>query len=212
MDTQSVSGVILAAGMSSRMKQDKRLLPVAGKPLLQHVIDNARASVLHEVVLVMPESDAQYFDTAGCTVVPSPNRQDGLAESLKAGVAAVSSTHGCMVLLGDMPLVMPQHINALIAAFTNEPLRWLVPCNEHQRGNPVIIPAGWLAAVQSLSGDMGARQLFSHPEIEVIYHRSDDKAYYVDVDTQDMYVDLLEALKSSTGSVTCDEDASSCST
>ena len=48
-----VSGVILAAGASSRMGRPKQLLPFGGKPLLQHVIDEALASSLDEVILVL---------------------------------------------------------------------------------------------------------------------------------------------------------------
>ena len=49
----SVRGVILAAGLGRRMGTVKQLLPFRGRPLLQHVIDAARASRLENMLLVL---------------------------------------------------------------------------------------------------------------------------------------------------------------
>ena len=46
-----VSGIVLAAGASTRMGQTKQLLLLDGRPLLQHVLEQAVASSLAEVVL-----------------------------------------------------------------------------------------------------------------------------------------------------------------
>src|SRR6185436_12879800 len=48
-----VSALVLAAGGSTRMGRPKQLLPLAGKPLLQHALDNAAASGVDEIVLVL---------------------------------------------------------------------------------------------------------------------------------------------------------------
>ena len=49
----SVWAIILAAGSASRAGSTKQLLPLDGKPLLQHVLDNASASVVDGIVLVL---------------------------------------------------------------------------------------------------------------------------------------------------------------
>src|SRR3989304_3969715 len=48
-----LSGVILAAGASTRLGQPKQLLRLEGRPLLQHVLEAAAASCLDEIVLVL---------------------------------------------------------------------------------------------------------------------------------------------------------------
>ncbi len=45
--------MILAAGRSTRMGRPKQLLDIAGKPMLQHVVDAAAASVLEETIVVL---------------------------------------------------------------------------------------------------------------------------------------------------------------
>src|SRR6185295_20346069 len=48
-----LSALVLAAGGSTRMGRPKQLLPLAGRPMLQHALDNAAASGLDEIVLVL---------------------------------------------------------------------------------------------------------------------------------------------------------------
>jgi hypothetical protein len=49
----SVVGIILAAGRGARMGRPKQLLPLDGRPLLQHVIDTAVAAPLDGIVVVL---------------------------------------------------------------------------------------------------------------------------------------------------------------
>lgn len=62
-----VAGVILAGGLSRRMGQDKALLPLAGRPLLAHVIDRARPQVLS--LVLNANGDASRFAAFGLAVV-----------------------------------------------------------------------------------------------------------------------------------------------
>lgn len=189
----SVSGVILAAGQSTRMGQDKLLLPFRGKPIVEHVIAAARNSILREVIIVVPCGyDTSSLDMSGCKVVTSPNRKMGQAESVKAGLAAIAKdSNGCAVMLGDLPLLTCHSINRLLQAFASRPDQWVIPMSKGKRGNPVIIPARWFEEVLKLSGDAGARQLFSRPEASLHFMEEDDPAFYFDVDTAAQYQKLL---------------------
>lgn len=61
----TLKAIILAAGYAMRLyplteNQPKTLLPVAGKPMVEYILDNlARASVVNEVVVV---SNARFYD------------------------------------------------------------------------------------------------------------------------------------------------------
>ena len=188
-----ISGVVLAAGQSTRMGRDKLLLPFRGKTILEHVIAAACNSLLSEVIVVVPCSyDTSCLDMSGCKVVTSPNREMGQAESVKAGLAAIAQDcDGCAVMLGDLPLLTPDSINRLVQTFANRSEQWVIPMNNGKRGNPVIIPARWFGEVFKLSGDAGARQLFSRPEALLHFMEADDVGFYFDVDTVEQYQKLL---------------------
>ncbi len=198
----NVTGVILAAGKSSRMNQgaavyqDKLALPFRGLPILQHTINAARNSCLKGITVVLPPDSAleKDLDMTDCHVVYSYNRDSGQAESLKVGVAhaATQNTDGCMVLLGDQPLMTPDTIDRLIGAFIQEPHSWIVPSQEGMRGNPIIIPCAWYERVLSLQGDCGARQLFGEPRLNLRQVRIHEVGPFIDVDTPEAYQHLLK--------------------
>ena len=66
----TLKAVILAAGRGTRMlpltyTRPKHMLPVAGKPLLEHIIDFVCASGIQEIVIVvrhMKDDIIQYFN------------------------------------------------------------------------------------------------------------------------------------------------------
>ena len=48
-----ITAVILAAGMSTRMSKVKQTLVLGSKPILQHVIDNIKNSMIDNIILVL---------------------------------------------------------------------------------------------------------------------------------------------------------------
>lgn len=190
-----VSGVILAAGKGARMGRDKLMMPFRGKPMLQHVIDAARRSSLRDVTVVLPrESELeQRLDLTGCEVVVSPRRELGQAESLKAGLGHVKDdADGCMVLLGDQPLITAETLDNLVWAFSQQPECWVAPVQESMRGNPITIPSAWFSKVFELEGDTGARPLLGEPGVALRLVRINEVGPFIDVDTEDQYQRLLK--------------------
>ncbi len=191
----NVSGVILAAGKASRMGRDKMSLPFRGLPLLQHAINAARNSCLKHVVVVIPkDSDLEdTIDMSGCTVVTAVKRDLGQAESLQAGLrAAMDGVDGCMVLLGDQPLITTDTLDRLAGAFAQQPECWVAPVQEGMRGNPITIPSAWFSKVFELEGDTGARPLLASPGLALRLVRIHEVGPFMDVDTEFQYQRLLD--------------------
>jgi len=191
----NVSGVILAAGKASRMGRDKLSLPFRGQPMLQHVVDAARASSLKDVTVVIPRDSEleREVDFSGCNVVTSVHRELGQAESLQSGLRSVMDhADGCMVLLGDQPLITPTAIDMLVGAFTQQPECWVAPVQEDMRGNPITIPSAWFSKVFELEGDTGARPLLGSRGVALRLVRINEIGPFIDVDTEQQYQRLLD--------------------
>ncbi|MCI0849764.1 MAG: nucleotidyltransferase family protein [Chloroflexi bacterium] len=171
----TVSGVILAAGASSRMGRPKQLLPLGGKPLLQHVIDEALASSLDEVIVVLGHR-AEEIQRAlrlpeRVRVVVNPEYERGQSTSLRLGLrSAGPRTAAAAVLLGDQPGVTGALIDRLIEAFRAADAGFVRPVYTNRDGkrlpgHPVLIGRKAWPEVEQLTGDQGARALMSkHPE------------------------------------------------
>lgn len=89
-----IFGVILAGGQGRRMGgTDKALMPLAGRPLLAHVLDRLEPQV--ERVLISANGDPARFAAFGCRVVPD-DRSQGPLSGILAGLrvaAGMGATH-----------------------------------------------------------------------------------------------------------------------
>lgn len=186
----TIAGVILAAGTSSRFGTANKLLaPWHGQPMLRTVVEAALATELEPVIVVTGHEALEVEQAVGgleVQIVHNQDYADGQATSLKTGIAAVpGGCDGAMVLLGDMPRVCPGVINALLDAFKNAG-SIVVPRFEGQRGNPVIFGRQHVAALQALSGDTGARAMLSEPGVTSV--EMDTDAVLKDFDTPEAMV------------------------
>jgi len=193
-DSSNVAGIILAAGTASRMGRDKLLLPFKGIPLVQHVLNTARASRLTSVTVVLPEDSLleERLSHTGCIIAHSLYRHEGQAESLKAGLRSIpQQAQGAMILLGDLPLLTAETINTLITASAEKPDHWIIPMQQGRRGNPVIIPSSSFEKVLTLAGDTGARPLLSLPDTLKHTVELTETGPFFDIDTPQQYETLL---------------------
>ncbi|MFA5521141.1 MAG: bifunctional UDP-N-acetylglucosamine diphosphorylase/glucosamine-1-phosphate N-acetyltransferase GlmU [Castellaniella sp.] len=123
MQTGALNVVILAAGQGKRMasSRPKVLHPLAGRPLLFHVLDSARAlNPVRVIVVVGHGADAV---RAACAEVPglgfalqSPPRGTGHAVQQALAQLVTASGSRTLVLYGDVPLVQPATLQALLQA------------------------------------------------------------------------------------------------
>ena len=182
-----IAAVVLAAGLSSRMGSNKLLSEWRGKPLLRWVVEAATASDASPVIVVTG-NEASKVQTAlqGLDVVFVHNRDfaDGLSTSLKAAIASVpQSADGVLVLLGDMPQLRTNLINRMVAAFSPPDNRAIcIATHEHRRGNPVLWARSFFPAIDTLTGDEGAKRIIGEHEA-VVCEIEADASVLRDIDT-----------------------------
>ncbi|MFN0251997.1 MAG: NTP transferase domain-containing protein [Kofleriaceae bacterium] len=183
-----IAAVVLAAGRSSRMGDNKLLVELDGQPLVRHAVMAALASRARPVVVVTGnEADRVRGALLDLDVrfVHNPDFATGMASSLRAGIATVGDAAGALVCLGDMPRVTAAHLDALVAAFdaAQDDGAIVVPTCERKRGNPVLWGRRHFASIATLSGDVGARALIEQAVDSVVWLAVDDPAILLDVDT-----------------------------
>ena len=190
-----IAGIILAAGRSARLGRPKQLLPLAGQPLLSHVLRNAAASSLDDVLLVLGHEAATIAAAVGDwgqRPVLNPDHAAGQSTSLRAGLAALDPiTDGALFLLGDQPQVDATVIDRLIAAHVATGGRIMVPRYGGQPGNPVLFSRDLFPELVRVSGDVGARSVVWAHRDDIVHVDVGDGPPPRDIDTEEDYAALL---------------------
>ena len=124
MNTASLHCIVLAAGKGTRMKSalPKVLHPIAGRPMLAHVLEAARAlGAVGTHVVYGHGGDAvrAYFDEHdlrfdGLEWVRQ-SEQLGTAHAVKQAMPKIPNGARVLVLYGDVPLIRPETLRRLIA-------------------------------------------------------------------------------------------------
>jgi bifunctional UDP-N-acetylglucosamine pyrophosphorylase/glucosamine-1-phosphate N-acetyltransferase len=93
----------------------KVLLPVAGRPLLSHVIAAARAAGIHRLLVIVGKGREQVQAAMAAEQVEFvvQPEQRGTADAVLACAPLLSDADECVVLCGDAPLVRPSTIRRL---------------------------------------------------------------------------------------------------
>ncbi len=190
-----IAGIILAAGTGSRMGRTKLLMPFKEKPILAHIIQNAKKSDLHEIIVVLghcADKISKAVDLAGTKTVRNNKYLKGQSTSLIKGLENVSlACDAAMFLLADQPLISAAVINRLINAFETSKAKIIIPYRNGKKGNPVIIARSLFWRLNLLTSDTGARVLFDEFKESVLKVPVHDQAILIDVDTKQDYEKLI---------------------
>jgi molybdenum cofactor cytidylyltransferase len=158
-----ITGVVLAAGSSSRFGRTKQLERYHGEPLVQYPVDSLEDAGVDEIVVVVGHDAAAVREAlrlpANARIVENTAHVNGQATSLIAALrSADARSDGAVVLLADQPGITAQHVRALIGAF-EERTSAIVRLRFRDGPGPALLGRdAWQAAMQ-LEGDVGAREL-----------------------------------------------------
>lgn len=185
-----IAAIALAAGRSSRMGSVNKLLrEIDGVPMVRRVVKALIQGGLDSVTVVTGfESDnvRRCIEDLDVNIVHNPNHFEGMGSSISTGARSVncSALSGILVCLGDLPYLRPEIVANIVQAFLEDGAeRIVLPMHKSQYGHPVIFPARFRKQLESLTGDEGARRLFSEENTLAI--EVEDSCVVHDLDTLD---------------------------
>jgi molybdenum cofactor cytidylyltransferase len=187
-----ITGLVLAAGGSSRLGRPKQLLPFGRATLLDAVLTTARACEFDQLMCVIGGSAAEVragVDLHGVQVVENDVFGEGCSSSIAAALGAVDPRCEALVLmLGDQPGVSPEAVRTLIAGAATAPLG---ACHYSDgRGHPFWFHRDVFADLLSLHGDKAVWKLLESGRYDVADVEIEGPVP-LDVDTWEDYNALL---------------------
>ena len=122
--TRPVAAIILAAGKGTRMKSDlhKVLHPIAGRPMLLHLLASVDALTPAQKVVIVGDKAAQVEAAVtphGCRVA-TQDPQLGTAHAVQQAAAALADFDGdILILYGDVPLIRTETMKDMLTALNS---------------------------------------------------------------------------------------------
>jgi molybdenum cofactor cytidylyltransferase len=193
--SRALEAVVLAAGAGSRFGGGKLLAPWRDGLLIEAALDAAFAAPARSVTLVvgadpgvMPvalEHAMREGESARLRLVDAVDHAEGMAASLRAGIAALpADAAGAFVFLGDMPRV-PPGLPVRLAERLTPPMLAAAPAFAGRRGHPVLFSAALFPALLALRGDEGARELLAGLGDRLATVAVADSGVVFDIDARD---------------------------
>lgn len=195
---KGVWAIVLAAGESKRMGSPKMLLPWKGKTIIEQVVENALASYVSGVVLVLGagsygiKSITSRYDIIHCY---NEQYQSGMLSSVRCGFNALPDECSAVVVMpGDQPMIGADEINRVITARGRSGKGIVVPVYEGRRGHPLLIDSSYREEVMALPENEGLRALAARYPGDVFEAETDDPSVVRDIDTREDYLNELKII------------------
>ena len=188
-----ISGILLAAGLSTRMRQPKQLLPFGESTIVETVVDNMLDAKFSEVIVVVGHCAEQIqtlLDERPIKIVFNPDYREGMLTSAQVGIRSLnfpnarnkSDRDAFSLMLVDQPFITSSLIDKVIDAYAQTDKGIVLPSYNYQRGHPVVFHQRFADDILALGAESGG--------VRSIFKSHSEDIYYVPVDTDDVLRDI----------------------
>lgn len=179
-----LAGVILAAGLSSRMGAYKPLLLVDGTSMIGHVVAMMQAAGADPILVVTGyrhEELEGHLRGAGVQCVYNP--EYATTQQLDSLCLALAELEGqcerVMISPADVPLVEHKTVDALLAMEGD----FVRPVYHGEVGHPVLLGAEWIPYLRAYDGPGGLRGAMERSGCDLRELEVEDRGIVLDNDT-----------------------------
>jgi len=188
-----ITGIILAAGSSSRMTKYKQLLNFRGQSLIKDIVEKATNLGLSKVVCVTGflEEQLQNELSQYCIdYVHNPQHSLGMMTSLQVALqsSCCNQSDAILVMLSDQPLIPQEHYEEMLALAQSEEA--LISTGyAGTNGVPVIIGANYFEDILALDSESSPKKILELNKQQLEVLPCESAAY--DIDTDADYSQLI---------------------
>ena len=185
-----ISAIILAAGKSTRMGQQKMLMPWGATTVLGKVIQTLQAAEIEDIVTNSILASQIMHHEVRITL----NEGNEMLTSVQLGLQALKpSAQATLVCLGDQPQVEEGSVRSVCEAFLKSKSDLVVPSFQMRRGHPWLIARPlWDEILGMPAGSM--RKFLNAHANEIEYVNVETASILQDLDTPEDYLKYKPSL------------------
>ena len=185
-----ISGILLAAGQSKRLKNENKLLKkFKNKPLIHHVLKSVQKSKIKKIIIVLghqfKETKKIIKNNKKFIFVYNKKYKQGISSSIKKGLKKINKQDkGFIILQSDMPFVKTSDINKIYNSIIRK--KYLVHALKYKNriGNPIGFDISILKKFKKIEGNIGAKYMVK---------RLQKSTNYIKVSTEKVFKDFDKA-------------------
>ncbi|MDE0011840.1 MAG: nucleotidyltransferase family protein [Candidatus Poribacteria bacterium] len=180
-----ISGILLAAGLSSRMGEPKQLLPFGESTIVETVVDSMLGAKFDEVIVVVGHRASGIRDQLGerpVSTVFNPNYREGMLTSAQTGIRGLQESDAFALMLVDQPFITSALIDRVVDAYVQTDKGIALPSYNYKRGHPVVFHQRYAGEILALGTDSGG--------VRTLFKKYSDDIHYVTVDTDRVLRDI----------------------
>lgn len=190
---RKTGAVIVAAGLSSRMKAFKPTLPFADSNVANYTVTKLLKVGIDPITIVTGHNEDElknciYYD--GIRYVKNEDyNSTEMFDSVIIGVEDIKD-------MCDRILIMPMDLPAILTSTLEKVLRvdagMIRTTYKGRPGHPIVIDSGFAGTLKDYQGDDGLRGAMERSDISITNIEVDDPAVELDMDTPDDYRKLID--------------------
>lgn len=176
-----ISSILLAAGSSRRMGQNKLMLELGGKPLFLKTLEELELVNFVENVVVLGNERERllpFLKEKNLTITYNEDFHLGMHTSIKSGLKSLQKDcDAFFICQADQPYFSHKILNKLVQVATKSEKKIVAPFFQQRQGNPVLLSSSFISEIlDHEDGDFGCSYLlkkYPHEIEKVVFGNSD---------------------------------------
>ena len=196
-----VGAVVLAAGKSERMGQNKLLLSLNGRTLIDNILDALADAGIDEQVVVLGYKPTELLETLGqriekVKVAINMDFEFGMTSSFQKGLQQLKTVDAAFLVLGDEPIFDPKILLSLIEQMEQRRDKALIatPIYNGQKGHPLLFHSQLFAEILDLKSSQTIRDVV-HSRADKLVKIEAPQWTTMDIDTPEDYDRVCNLIK-----------------
>jgi molybdenum cofactor cytidylyltransferase len=187
-----ISAIVLAAGQSMRMGQQKMLMQWGQTTVIGKVISTLLNAEVNDIHIVTGENQAELKVTLiGHDIIYIYNRDFANGEmltSVQVGLESLGDeAEAALIVLGDQPQIKVEVIQEIVDRYVSTYHKIIVPSYQMHRGHPWLLEKSYWQDIRSLKAPATLRDFLNAHNAVIDYLTIDSESIIQDLDTQADY-------------------------
>jgi molybdenum cofactor cytidylyltransferase len=192
MIKNNVSGLIISAGLSGRIRKFKPLLNYKGNTFLQNITAKL-SGVCDKVIIVtgykaneVKENIEQLNGKIKYKIVFNPDYEKGMFTSLQAGIRKAKEADWILYHFVDQPGLQQTFYSDFLQQIDDNH-NWIQPSINGENGHPILIHKELFELIINASKESNLRDLSKNSIVKKKFWECNYKEIFQDIDTEEDY-------------------------